>query len=38
VPPLTAIEAFMLFGESLTIVQIVGMAVAALGVWLVTHR
>jgi len=38
VPPLTALEAFMLFGESLSVVQIVGMAVTALGVWLATHR
>jgi drug/metabolite transporter (DMT)-like permease len=28
----------MLFGESLSVVQIVGMAVTALGVWLATHR
>jgi drug/metabolite transporter (DMT)-like permease len=38
VPPLTALEAFMLFGESLSLVQIVGMVVTALGVWLATHR
>jgi drug/metabolite transporter (DMT)-like permease len=38
VPPLTAIEAFILFGESLGAVQIVGMAVTAAGVWLATRR
>ena len=38
VPPLTALEAFILFGESLSAVQVVGMAVTALGVWLATHR
>jgi drug/metabolite transporter (DMT)-like permease len=38
VPPLTALEAWILFGETLTLVQIAGMAVAALGVWLATQR
>jgi drug/metabolite transporter (DMT)-like permease len=38
VPPLTAIEAFMLFGESLGAVQIIGMAVTAAGVWLATRH
>ena len=38
VPPLTALEAFVLFGESLSVVQIVGMAVTATGVWLATRR
>ena len=38
VPPLTALEAFVLFGESLSTVQIVGMAVTAAGVWLATRR
>ncbi len=38
VPPLTAIEAFVLFGESLSAVQIIGMAVTAAGVWLATRR
>jgi drug/metabolite transporter (DMT)-like permease len=37
VPPLTALEAFVLFGESLSAVQIVGMAVTAGGVWLATR-
>lgn len=38
VPPLTAVEAFILFGESLNAVQVVGMAVTAMGVWLATRR
>jgi drug/metabolite transporter (DMT)-like permease len=38
VPPLTALEAFMLFGESLGAVQIIGMAVTAAGVWLATRH
>lgn len=38
VPPLTAVEAFILFGENLNAVQIVGMAVTAAGVWLATRR
>ncbi len=38
VPPFTAVQAFLLFGESLSLVQIVGMAVTAAGVWLATHR
>jgi drug/metabolite transporter (DMT)-like permease len=37
VPPLTALEAFILFGESLNALQIAGMAVAAAGVWLATQ-
>ncbi len=37
VPPLTAIEAFLFFGESLSAVQIVGMVVTAAGVWLATR-
>jgi drug/metabolite transporter (DMT)-like permease len=37
VPPFTAIEAFLLFGESLTPIQIVGMVFAAAGVWLATR-
>jgi drug/metabolite transporter (DMT)-like permease len=37
VPPLTAFEAFVLFGESLSALQIVGMAIAAAGVWLATQ-
>jgi drug/metabolite transporter (DMT)-like permease len=38
VPPLTALEAFILFGESLSAVQVIGMAVTAAGVWLATRR
>jgi drug/metabolite transporter (DMT)-like permease len=38
VPPLTAIEAFILFGESLSAVQAIGMAATAAGVWLATRR
>ena len=38
VPPLTALEAFILFGERLSAVQIVGMALAPVGVWLATRR
>jgi drug/metabolite transporter (DMT)-like permease len=38
VPPLTALEAYFLFGESLSAVQIVGMAVTATGVWLATRK
>ena len=38
VPPFTALEAFILFGESLSSVQVIGMVVAASGVWLATRR
>jgi drug/metabolite transporter (DMT)-like permease len=38
VPPLTALEAFVLFGERLTVIQIAGMAVTAAGVWLAVRR
>ena len=38
VPPLTALEAFILLGESLSSVQVIGMVVAASGVWLATRR
>ncbi len=38
VPPLTALEAYVLFGENLSAIQIVGMAVTAAGVWLATHK
>ena len=37
VPPLAAAEAFVLFGERLSVVQMVGMAVTAMGVWLATR-
>jgi drug/metabolite transporter (DMT)-like permease len=32
VPPVAALMAFVLFGESLNLIQMVGMALAALGV------
>jgi drug/metabolite transporter (DMT)-like permease len=38
VPPLTALEAFVLFGERLSAVQLVGMAATAAGVWLATRK
>jgi drug/metabolite transporter (DMT)-like permease len=38
VPPLVAIEAFVLFGEDLTLVQMAGMAATAAGVWLAVKR
>lgn len=37
VPSVTACMAFVLFGERLTPIQLAGMAVAALGVWLATR-
>jgi drug/metabolite transporter (DMT)-like permease len=38
VPPLAVVEAYVLFGETLSAVQIVGMAVTAAGVWLATRK
>jgi drug/metabolite transporter (DMT)-like permease len=38
VPPLTVLEAYLLFGESLDAVQIAGVAVTVVGVWLATRR
>jgi drug/metabolite transporter (DMT)-like permease len=38
VPPLTVLEAYILFGESLDAVQIAGVAVTVMGVWLATRR
>lgn len=38
VPPLVAIEAFVLFGERLQLIQIAGMAVTSLGVFLATRK
>jgi drug/metabolite transporter (DMT)-like permease len=35
VPPATALEAWLLFRERLTLMSIAGIAIAALGVWLV---
>ena len=37
VPPATALQAFLLFGETLTPLQLAGMTLAALGVFLVTR-
>jgi drug/metabolite transporter (DMT)-like permease len=36
--PLTAVQAFVFFGEALSAVQMLGIAVTALGVWLATHE
>ena len=38
VPACTAVMAYLMFGETLTVVQIVGMAVAIAGVILVAHN
>ena len=38
VPPVTAIEAWLLFGEPLGRIKVVGIALVALGVWLVMRR
>ena len=38
VPPLAVVEAYVLFGETLSAVQILGMAVTAAGVWLATRK
>jgi drug/metabolite transporter (DMT)-like permease len=38
VPPMTALLAFAIFGETLTAAQLGGMAVTALGVFLATRR
>jgi drug/metabolite transporter (DMT)-like permease len=38
VPPLAEIEAFVLFGERLGLLQIIGMGVTVLGVWLATEQ
>jgi drug/metabolite transporter (DMT)-like permease len=35
VPPVTALEAWLLFRERLTVMSIVGIVIAAFGVWLV---
>jgi drug/metabolite transporter (DMT)-like permease len=37
VPAVSALMAFLAFGETLTIVQLAGMAVTAVGVWLATR-
>ena len=38
VPPSTAIQAFILFGERISLIGIFGMVLAALGVLLVTKE
>jgi drug/metabolite transporter (DMT)-like permease len=38
VPPCTAVLAWLLFGEALTLGVLAGMALTALGVWLVVRR
>src|SRR5262249_10864961 len=38
VPPLTVIEAYILFGESLDLIQIAGLVVTVAGVWLATRK
>jgi drug/metabolite transporter (DMT)-like permease len=38
VPPAVAVEAWLLFGETLTTIQIIGMAIAVLGVVLANRR
>lgn len=37
-PPVTAIEAWLLFGEPLGWIKVAGIALVALGVWLVMRR
>ncbi len=38
VPPLVAVETFMLFGETLSVLQMLGFAVTLGGVWLARRR
>lgn len=38
IPPTVAVEAWLLFGESLSLIQIIGMAVTVAGVVLATRR
>ena len=38
VPPAVAIEAYLLFGETLTLVQIIGMVVTVMGVVLASRK
>jgi drug/metabolite transporter (DMT)-like permease len=35
VPPATALEAYLLFGESVSIIGVFGIGITAFGVWLV---
>jgi drug/metabolite transporter (DMT)-like permease len=37
VPPTAAVQAYLMFGETLTILQIVGMGIVAVGVYLATR-
>ena len=37
VPPTTAVMAWLLFGEALTVIMLLGMALTAYGVWLVAR-
>jgi drug/metabolite transporter (DMT)-like permease len=37
VPPTTAVMAWLLFGEAMTGVMLIGMALTAAGVWLVAR-
>lgn len=37
IPPIVAVEAYLLFGESLSMLQFIGMALAAFGVYLATR-
>lgn len=38
VPPVASVQAFFLFGETLTLIQIAGLITTALGVYLATRR
>jgi len=38
VPPCTAVLAWLMFGEALTGLVLLGMVLTALGVWLVIHQ
>jgi drug/metabolite transporter (DMT)-like permease len=38
VPPVAAVQAYLLFGETLSLLQLAGMGVAALGVYLATRN
>jgi drug/metabolite transporter (DMT)-like permease len=38
VPSAVAVEAWLLFGETLSLLQVAGMAVTAVGVWLTSGR
>jgi drug/metabolite transporter (DMT)-like permease len=38
VPPLTAIQAYFLFGETINLIGLVGMSLAAIGTLIVTNE